>query len=162
MNLIDVIKDARIQKHMTQEQVANAINITPKAYSKIETGINELSVSYVKPLCDVLDIPYTNIMTYYCPLFKDDQYSDEILVEVDITNDVKQDKPFFDVDTYLKLHDDRCVMKYVFSKEEYSLLQQLSIYCGIPVNNKKLLEHFVEITNIRRLNYLRKEKHYER
>lgn len=56
-----MLKEYRLRKGFTQKYVAHVLGITSKAYSKIETGVNSLDVSYIVPVCDLLDIPYLNM-----------------------------------------------------------------------------------------------------
>lgn len=57
MNILEILKLARIKKGYTQEFVAYKLGISSKAYSKIETGINRLNTDYLIPLCKILNLP---------------------------------------------------------------------------------------------------------
>lgn len=85
-DIIDMIRNARICKGFTQEFVAEQIHLSAKAYSKIETGRNRLSIDNLQAVCDVLDIPYYLILQKYCPIFKSAD-SDICACGMDMSND---------------------------------------------------------------------------
>jgi len=41
------LRDLRRSKNMKQEEIAKLLNISPAAYSKIETGVNDLSCRHI-------------------------------------------------------------------------------------------------------------------
>ena len=51
------LKNARIKRHMTQEQAAEHIEFSVAHLSKIERGIKPISIVKLSELCDVLNIP---------------------------------------------------------------------------------------------------------
>ena len=51
------LKEARLKRGLTQEQVAQAINISTAHLSKIERGLKPIGLKHLAALCDVLDIP---------------------------------------------------------------------------------------------------------
>lgn len=51
------LKEARLQKEMTQEQVAKALGVSQQAYQKLETGkTTDMRISTVKKICALFDI----------------------------------------------------------------------------------------------------------
>ena len=64
----NIIRDARTNKKMTQEQLAEAVDITPAFIGHIERGGRSLSLTSLVGIANVLSIP----MSY---LFADDDIS---------------------------------------------------------------------------------------
>lgn len=58
-----IIKENRILKHMTQEELANKLYVSNKTISKWETGRGIPSVDLLIPLCEVLDIELKSLLT---------------------------------------------------------------------------------------------------
>lgn len=56
------IKDLRIQKGMTQKQLAEMLNVTDKAVSKWETGRGIPDISFLEPLSNILDVSLSELM----------------------------------------------------------------------------------------------------
>lgn len=50
------IKDLRLEKGLTQKQVAEQLNITTRAYSYYETGTREPSFDVLRRICDFFDV----------------------------------------------------------------------------------------------------------
>lgn len=51
------LKETRLQRSMTQEQVAQALSISQQAYQKLETGkTTDMRISTVKKICTLFDI----------------------------------------------------------------------------------------------------------
>jgi transcriptional regulator with XRE-family HTH domain len=51
------LKETRIQKEMTQEQVAQALGVSQQAYQKLETGkTTDMRISTVKKICTLFNI----------------------------------------------------------------------------------------------------------
>ena len=51
------LRDTRLNKEMTQAQVAQALGITQQAYQKLETGkTTDMRISTVKKICTLFDI----------------------------------------------------------------------------------------------------------
>ncbi len=70
-DFIAIFRDKRLKLGLTQAAVADALHISPKAWSKIETGRNELKFEYVRPLCELLEIPYSDVVRVFGDLFPD-------------------------------------------------------------------------------------------
>ena len=50
------LKEIRVEKGMTQGEVATALNITRSAYTNYELGIREPSYEMLRQLCTVLEV----------------------------------------------------------------------------------------------------------
>lgn len=50
------IRFIREAKNITQAEIANAIGTSQKQYSKYETGVNEMTVSRLKAICEYLQV----------------------------------------------------------------------------------------------------------
>ena len=133
----NMLKEYRLKKGFTQEYVAHVLGITSKAYSKIETGVNGLDVSHIVPVCDLLNIPYLNMYAeIFGKLYTDsDDYSNQIAVEGE----------------QLMLSGEP--MKYLLTSNEYAIYQLLCIVAGRECSKQVVLDHVIELTNHRRLQY---------
>ena len=58
------LRTHRIKKGYSQEYVAFYLNITQKAYSKIENGHTKLTVNRLKELAIILDISKEEMLEY--------------------------------------------------------------------------------------------------
>ena len=56
------IAAARIEKGMTQKQLAGELGVTDKAVSKWERGLNYPDITLLRPLSEVLGIPLTRML----------------------------------------------------------------------------------------------------
>lgn len=51
------LKETRVRKEMTQEQVAQALGVSQQAYQKLETGkTTDMRISTVKKICTLFNI----------------------------------------------------------------------------------------------------------
>lgn len=50
------LKEARINKKMTQKDIANLLNIKQQAYSRYETGQIELNYNQIIQFCNIYEI----------------------------------------------------------------------------------------------------------
>lgn len=64
--MIDKLKKLRLEKRLTQEEVAFELNISQKAYSKIENGKICLSQSKMVKISSILDVSIDNICPIQC------------------------------------------------------------------------------------------------
>ena len=131
----NILKEYRMKKGFTQKYVAHVLGITSKAYSKIETGVNSLDVSYIVPVCDLLEIPYLNM---YAEIFGK-LYTDSDDYDNQITVDGEQ----------LTLSGEP--VKYLLTPNEYAIYQLLCTVAGKECSKQVVLDHVVELTNHRRL-----------
>ena len=138
----NVLKEYRLRKGFTQKYVAHVLGITSKAYSKIETGVNSLDVSYIVPVCDLLEIPYLNMYAeIFGKLYIDkDDYNNQIMV------DGEQILPSGN-------H-----VKYLLTPNEYAIYQLLCMVVGKGCSKQVVLNHVVELTDYRRRYEWRKER----
>ena len=138
----NILKEYRLKKGFTQEYVAHVLGITSKAYSKIETGVNSLDVSYVVPVCDLLDIPYLNMYAeIFGKLYTDhDDYRNQIAVYGEQLTLLG--KP----------------VKYLLSPNEYAIYQLLCIVAGKWCSKDVVLKHVIELTNYRKFYESWKER----
>lgn len=51
-----IIRELRIQKGLTQEELAQRLNLTPQAISKWERGIGMPDISHILPLSDIFEV----------------------------------------------------------------------------------------------------------
>lgn len=129
-----ILKEYRLKKGFTQKYVAHVLGITSKAYSKIETGVNSLDVSYIVPVCDLLEIPYLNMYAeIFGKLYTDhDDYSNQIAVDGE----------------QLTLSGNP--VKYFLTPSEYAVYQLLCMVAGIRCRKQVILDYVMELTNYRR------------
>lgn len=55
-NLGETIKNARIEKNLTQPQLAKLVGVSAGMISIWENNINEPKASYIKAIAEVLDV----------------------------------------------------------------------------------------------------------
>lgn len=72
-HIVKIFKFARKSQNMTQAELAEKLGISDKAWSKIETGANQMEFWYIKPACDALNLPYLEILQEICPVLPDYQ-----------------------------------------------------------------------------------------
>ncbi|MGK8249863.1 helix-turn-helix domain-containing protein [Moraxella lacunata] len=56
MLVFEKIKDIRETKGFTQEEIANALEISPSGYSKIERGETRISIDRLQQIADILEV----------------------------------------------------------------------------------------------------------
>lgn len=56
LKLADYIKEKRIDKNMTQEDLAKKLNVKRSTYANWEQGSRKIDVNNVMSICDILDI----------------------------------------------------------------------------------------------------------
>lgn len=101
-----LIKELRIQKDMTQKELAEKINCTDKAVSRWETGRGVPEVSILIPLSKVLDVSVNELlMGERLILEPDGKINNETIDALEIYN--KTDKNIIDVilNTNRKIND---------------------------------------------------------
>lgn len=59
------LRTLRINSNLTQENIADALEITQSAYSKIERGERKLSMQHLKKMCVLFNLELEHI-TAYC------------------------------------------------------------------------------------------------
>lgn len=55
--LSEKLKELRLEKNLTQKQVAQLLGLTQNAIGNYEAGIREPSLSTLKQICDLFDVP---------------------------------------------------------------------------------------------------------
>ena len=59
-----MIKEFRLKKNYTQEQLAEIINISPRQLQRIEKDENKTKIETIWKIIKVLDIPDKEILNY--------------------------------------------------------------------------------------------------
>jgi len=57
------LKKARLAKKLTQEQLAEKLNVSVAFLSRAERGDVKINLSRISQLCDLLDISISNVLT---------------------------------------------------------------------------------------------------
>lgn len=57
-----ILKEKRLEMNLTQEELANKLNISPQAISKWENGKSFPDISILKNVCDILDISIVELI----------------------------------------------------------------------------------------------------
>lgn len=57
------LKKARIAKKLTQEQLAEKIDVSVAFLSRVERGNVKINLSRITQICDILDVSISNILT---------------------------------------------------------------------------------------------------
>jgi transcriptional regulator with XRE-family HTH domain len=57
-----VIRKYRELRNFTQENVAQQMGISQNAYSKIENNQTQLTISHLKLICKILDVPVSELL----------------------------------------------------------------------------------------------------
>lgn len=79
-----VIKQAREMRNYSQEYVAKQMNISQNAYSKIENNITQLTVTHVKQLSEIFDMPVVDLLKDNFEIRKPHHLHDEDLFRKDV------------------------------------------------------------------------------
>ena len=67
------LEDLRRDRDLTQEQVANLLNMKREQYRRYETGINEIKASFIIKICEFYDVSADYLLGFtneYKPLPK--------------------------------------------------------------------------------------------
>lgn len=62
MKTQEKIRFLRQQKGLTQEQIAELLDVTPQAYSKIEQGKTRLSIERIQQIANIFNIDITDLI----------------------------------------------------------------------------------------------------
>lgn len=62
MKTQDKIRPIRTQQKISQEQMAERLDLTPQAYSKIESGKTKLSLDRIQQIAQILNIDVTELI----------------------------------------------------------------------------------------------------
>ncbi|SEO99311.1 Helix-turn-helix domain-containing protein [Mucilaginibacter gossypiicola] len=63
------IRKLRRQRNWSQEDVANRLNISIAAFSKIETGVTDINLSRLKTIAAVFDLSVIQLLAYDDPAY---------------------------------------------------------------------------------------------
>jgi transcriptional regulator with XRE-family HTH domain len=63
------IRKLRRQRNWNQEDVANRLNISIAAFSKIETGVTDINLSRLKTIAAVFDLSVIQLLAYDDPAY---------------------------------------------------------------------------------------------
>lgn len=58
------LRQLRIKKGYTQEQVAKALGINRTTYTKYETGVTQPSLEQLKKLSELFEVDYNTLLNY--------------------------------------------------------------------------------------------------
>ena len=78
-NLGNRIREIRINRALTQETLAEKINLSAKSLSQIELGNNFVSAETLDKLCTALDITPSVLFDFKCSDITENTYLDEII-----------------------------------------------------------------------------------
>lgn len=56
------IRRSREALHLSQKEVADRLNMSQNAYSKLELGYTKLTLQHFLLIADALNVPYKNIL----------------------------------------------------------------------------------------------------
>lgn len=90
MKVIDNIKNIRLEKGIIQEVLADALNFDVANYSRIENGKQELKVSQLEIIANVLEVDIIDLFTY--PKKFVDQNLIDKAERISVTFEVSPDK----------------------------------------------------------------------
>lgn len=62
--MIKMLKEYRLKKNITQEQLAELINITPRQLQRIESGESRPSLKTLKLLIEILEISDEDVVKF--------------------------------------------------------------------------------------------------
>ena len=60
----DNLRQLRLKKGYTQEQVAKALGINRTTYTKYETGVTQPSLEQLKKLSELFEVDYNTLLNY--------------------------------------------------------------------------------------------------
>jgi transcriptional regulator with XRE-family HTH domain len=60
MNIVDKIRQIRIQKGLSQEYLASQLNIHQSTYNSIENGNSELKITTLEKIAEILEVDVRN------------------------------------------------------------------------------------------------------
>lgn len=78
-----IIQDGRIKKGLTQEQLAEAMEVSPKYVSKFETGVRGLAQPKLVKCMELLEISPN---TFYKPFLHNSKLQKELEISQELSN----------------------------------------------------------------------------
>ena len=76
------IRELRIKRSLTQEMLAEKINLSPKSLSQIELGNNFVSAETLDSICSALEINPKSLFDFEELEIKKEDYLDEINIKL--------------------------------------------------------------------------------
>lgn len=61
-NVLKILKKRRIEAHITQQTIANALGIPQPSYSRIETGEYQLTFNAFLIICEIIGVEPTKLL----------------------------------------------------------------------------------------------------
>lgn len=157
-NLIQLFKATRLAKNISQADIADKIHISPKAWSKIETGQNVLKFEYVKPICELLDIPYVQALQIINPIFKPTETSLKEAGELSKTGEllsICQDGTKEPI-TNIPMHH---LGRTEFTPEEYAMFCLLADYFEFDPEDEYFIGIFILMIQHRDFAWAYQDRH---
>ena len=90
MNVVQNIKEIRLQKGINQDLIADALNFDIANWSRIENGKQELKVDHLEKIANVLNVSVIDLFTY--PEVYVNRKSIEEAERISVTFEVSPDK----------------------------------------------------------------------
>ncbi len=91
MKTHELIKKIRLDKNITQEYIANELNMDVTNYGRIERGVSKLTIERLLKIVDILQVDVESLVPEYYSKSKIKQNKTEILLE-EIISELKQIK----------------------------------------------------------------------
>ena len=138
MNLGETIKKLRKQKDITQEQLAEYLNISSQAVSKWETDLSLPDITLIPMLANIFDV------------------SADVLLGIDVQNKEKQiDDIIFRAEEYFRTGNDTDCEKTISTLREglkeypnsYKIMERLMNFLVFPAKSGKPTEEALIFTN---------------
>lgn len=93
MEIGKIIKDARIAKGLTQEQLGSIVGVQKSAIAKYENGrVVNIKRSTLQKLAIALDLKGSDLIEEKRPTVDDDGLSEDVLRLIDFAKSVPEDK----------------------------------------------------------------------
>lgn len=92
MKVTEAIREIRKKRGVTQEKIADVLKCDPSNYSKIETGVQKLTVEDLEKIADYLEEDITYFFTYPKRYVDEDSIKkhDRICVTFEISPDKRE------------------------------------------------------------------------
>lgn len=141
--IASTIRQARLRRNLTQEQVAERIGMSPNAYGKIENGRRNVPPDIIMPLCAALGIRRLSMANICLPVF-----------DVDDSAAASDFDGIVLVPEHYRMHDDildrDLQPKVHVSVEEYAFGVLLSEFVGRPLMDPMVFDAFMKAVDVHR------------
>jgi transcriptional regulator with XRE-family HTH domain len=74
----DRIRICRVEKKLSQENLAHDLGISTTAYSRIERGLTNVSIARLEQIAECLNVPLARLMHTYDDVYKNTDSTDSI------------------------------------------------------------------------------------